>query len=76
MRKMLAMDGITSLSIKPLHMIVGVAFVASISFIGVIWSFVMEVLGNTIAGWASMTCIICFLGGILLIGIGILGIYW
>lgn len=72
----LAFDGITSLSVKPLHLIAGGGIViALISFAGVIWSIVRALTGFTVAGWASMTCIICFIGGVQLIGIGILGEY-
>ncbi len=72
----LAMNGITSLSAEPLRLIskIGV-FIAIISFIGVIWSIVEQFTGNTVAGWASMTCIICFVAGVQLLSIGILGEY-
>ena len=46
-----------------------------ISFIGAIWAIVTQLLGATVTGWASMTCIICFLGGIQLICLGIIGEY-
>lgn len=78
LRKMLALafDGITSLSVKPLHMIMGMGCViAMISFIGVIWSMIVALTGHAIAGWASMTCIICFIGGVQLICLGVLGEY-
>jgi glycosyltransferase involved in cell wall biosynthesis len=78
LRKMLALafDGITSLSVKPLHMIMSLGFViAVISFIGVIWSIVVDLTGHAITGWASMTCIICFIGGVQLISLGVLGEY-
>lgn len=78
LKKMLALafDGITSLSIKPIRMITGFGFfIAVLSFIGVIWSVVERILGNTTIGWASMTSIICFIGGIQLICLGILGEY-
>lgn len=72
----LAFDGITSLSIKPIHMITGMGFcVAFLSFIGVVWSVMMRFIGNAVSGWASMTCIICFIGGIQLICMGIIGEY-
>ena len=78
LRKMIALafDGITSLSIKPIHLITGLGmFVALISFVGVIWSLITHLLGGTVAGWASMTCIICFLGGIQLLSLGVIGEY-
>jgi len=78
LRKMLglAFDGITSLSIKPLRMITTLgSFVSILSFIGAIWAVITQVSGHAVSGWASMTCIICFLGGIQLICIGVLGEY-
>jgi hypothetical protein len=72
----LAFDGITSLSIKPIHLITGLGMgVALISFVGVLWSVITHILGGTVAGWASMTCIICFLGGIQLLSLGVIGEY-
>lgn len=72
----LAFDGITSLSVKPLHMITALGCgIAALSFIGVIWSVVVALLGKSVAGWASMTSIICFIGGVQLICLGVLGEY-
>lgn len=72
----LAFDGITSLSIKPIKMIIGMGvFVAFISFIGIIWAVVEAILGKTVMGWASTTCIICFLSGVQLISVGVIGEY-
>lgn len=78
LRKMLALafDGITSLSIKPIRMITGLGIaIAMLSFAGVIWSIVMAILGKTVAGWASMVCIVSFIGGIQLICVGVIGEY-
>lgn len=72
----LAFDGITSLSIKPIRMIMGLGMgIALLSFIGVLWSVVVRISGDAVSGWASMTCLICFLGGIQLICLGVLGEY-
>ena len=72
----LAFDGITSLSIKPIRMIMGLGiFIALLSFIGVVWSFFVRMSGNAVSGWASMTCLICFLGGVQLMCLGVLGEY-
>ena len=72
----LAFDGITSLSVKPLRMITGFGmFVAFVSFVGVLWAIVAAILGKTVSGWASMTCIICFVSGVQLICLGIIGEY-
>ncbi len=72
----LAFDGITSLSVKPIRMITTFGmFISLLSFIGVIWSIVIQLTGHAVAGWASMTSIICFIGGIQLICLGVLGEY-
>lgn len=72
----LAFEGITSLSVKPLHIITGLGcFIALLSFIGVVWSIVVALTGNSVPGWASMTSIICFLGGVQLTCLGVLGEY-
>ena len=72
----LALDGITSLSVRPLHLITGFGVVvALLSFIGVIWALVTALGGKTVAGWASMTCIVCFVSGVQLICLGIIGEY-
>lgn len=78
LKKMLALafDGITSLSVKPIRMITGFGVLVScISFIGVIWAIVAAMLGHTVAGWASTICIVCFMGGIQLLCLGVIGEY-
>ena len=78
LRKMiaLAVDGITSLSVKPLRLITGFGvFVALVSFIGCLWALITALCGKAVAGWASMTCIICFVSGVQLICLGIIGEY-
>lgn len=72
----LAFDGITSLSVKPLQMITGLGVGVSIlSFVGIIWAIVSQILGKTIAGWSSTVCLVCFIGGVQLICLGVLGEY-
>ncbi len=72
----LALDGISSLSIKPIKLIMSFGMViAVISFIGIIWAIVSALLGLTVAGWASTVCIICFVSGIQLISTGVIGEY-
>lgn len=78
LKKMLALafNGITSLSVKPIRMIMAMGFfIALLSVAGIIWSVVSAILGYTVAGWASTVSIICFLGGVQLISIGIIGEY-
>lgn len=72
----LAFDGITSLSIKPIRMITGFGvFVAFISLVLIVYSIVQHFLGNTLGGWTSTMIAVCFLGGIQLISLGVIGEY-
>ncbi len=72
----LAVDGITSLSVKPLQLIMSFGIlVAGVSFVGCIWALITALCGKSVAGWASMTCIICFVSGVQLISLGIIGEY-
>ncbi len=72
----LAVDGITSLSVKPLQLIMTFGIVVALtSFIGCIWALVTAISGKAVAGWASMTCIICFVSGVQLISLGVIGEY-
>lgn len=72
----LAFDGVTSLSVKPIRLIMMLGlFVALLSFVGIIWAIVTTILGKTVAGWASTVCIVCFLSGVQMISIGVIGEY-
>ncbi len=72
----LALDGITSLSIRPIRLVLlaGLVF-AMFSIAGIVWAIVQSVRGYVVPGWASTTCIICFFGGIQLLSLGIIGEY-
>lgn len=73
----LAIDGVTSLSTKPLRMITTLGgFVVLFSFIGIIWAVFGALSGRTnVAGWASTICIILFLSGVQLLSLGVIGEY-
>lgn len=72
----LALNGITSLSIKPITLITGIGIVFSVIGLAImIWAIIVAIMGRTVAGWASLICIICLLGGIQLISLGIIGQY-
>lgn len=72
----LGLNGITSLSIKPIRIITVLGFfVALLSFVAILWSVITAISGNSVAGWASLTSILCFLGGVQLLSIGIIGEY-
>ena len=78
LRKMIALafNGITSLSVKPITLITGAGMVFSvIGLILMIWAVIRAAAGHTAAGWASTICIICLLGGIQLISLGVIGQY-
>lgn len=72
----LAVDGITSLSIKPIRLIGTFGLIASVlSFAGVLWAVINQIMGNTVWGWASTISVICFMGGVQLLSLGVIGEY-
>ena len=72
----LAFSGVTSLSVKPIRLIAALGLIISfISFIILIWAIVMNVTGSAVSGWASILCVITFLGGIQLLALGVIGEY-
>lgn len=72
----LAVDGITSLSVKPLRLIAALGFlIAGCSIIGVFWAIIQHFSGQTISGWTSTICLICFLAGVQLLSLGVVGEY-
>ncbi len=78
MKKMLkfAMEGITSFSIKPMHLIVGLGcLMFGLSILILIWSIIGYIYGNTEPGWASLIVSLWGIGGMVLLGIGIVGEY-
>ena len=78
LKKMLsfAMEGITSLSVKPIRMITGLGFlVFLISIAMLIYSIVRWAMGETILGWASLICSVWAIGGLILLSLGVIGEY-
>lgn len=80
LKKMLALafNGITSLSIKPIRIITGLGAIMSlVSFLWVIIVFIRKIINPdfALAGWASIICVICFIGGLQLLALGIIGEY-
>lgn len=78
LRKMLALaiNGITSLSVKPLQLITSLGLgVSFISLVMIIWTLVRHFAGATVTGWSSTICIVLFLGGVQLLCVGVLGEY-
>lgn len=78
MKKMvaLALEGVTSLSVKPLRMITGLGFlVFFVSLIMIAYNVVRWATGNTVAGWASLACSVWLIGGLILLSLGVIGEY-
>ena len=78
LKKMLsfAMEGITSLSTKPIRYITGLGvliFLVSIAML--IYSVVRWAHGSTVVGWASVICSVWAIGGLILLSLGIIGEY-
>lgn len=78
LKKMIAfaLDGITSLSIKPIRIITMLGFtIFFVSVIALIYSIVVKFFGSTVTGWTSLTLSIWMLGGIQLLSLGVIGEY-
>lgn len=78
LRKMMsfAIEGITSLSIKPMRFVTGMGifvFLASIAMM--IYAFVSYFTGRVVAGWTSILISVWTIGGMVLLGLGIVGSY-
>lgn len=78
LKKMLsfAMEGITSLSVKPLRLITGLGFlIFMVSIVMIIYNIARWVGGHTVTGWASLACSLWAIGGLILLALGIIGEY-
>lgn len=72
----LAIDGITSFSVRPLRLITLIGFfVAGISFCVIIYALIGWMTGSVVPGWTSTILPIYFLGGAHLIALGVIGEY-
>lgn len=78
LKKMLsfAFEGITSLSIKPMRLITALGgFVFAVSILMLLYSIIGYFQGRTVPGWSSIMVSIWFIGGLLLLSVGIVGEY-
>jgi glycosyltransferase involved in cell wall biosynthesis len=78
LKKMLAFafDGITSFSIAPIRWITFIGFLAFLlSSAAGIYALIVKLLGHAELGWTSLMISLWFIGGLLLMGIGIIGEY-
>ena len=72
----LAIDGVTSLSIKPLRMIMGLGMLACLFALGMfIFIFVDWLNGNTVPGYATTIITPLIMEGVTLVSLGIIGEY-
>lgn len=71
-----AIEGITSLSIKPMRFVTGMGiFVFLVSIVMMIYAFVSYFTGRVVAGWTSILISVWAIGGMVLLGLGIVGSY-
>ena len=71
-----AWEGVTSLSARPIRLISQMGMCISfISGLMLIWSIVRHFTGETIVGWTSLVVSLWFLGGLILLSIGVIGEY-
>ena len=78
LRKMiaLAVDGVTSLSVKPLHLVTGLGvFVSALSFLGLLGALIAALCGASVSGTAVVAALVCFVCGVQLVCLGVLGEY-
>lgn len=76
--KMLAFawDGITSFSVRPLRLFIGLGLVfILVSFVVIGWALVVHFSGHSLQGWTSLLISVWFVGGAILIALGIIGEY-
>lgn len=72
----LATEGITSLSVTPLRAIAAAGvFISGFSVLAICYALLMRAAGETVAGWASVTIAIFFMGGVQMLSLGIIGEY-
>jgi glycosyltransferase involved in cell wall biosynthesis len=78
LKKMLAfaLEGITSMSTRPIRWITGLGFlIFLVSILMLIYSIVRWATGATITGWASVICSVWAIGGLILLSLGVIGEY-
>lgn len=78
LKKMLALafNGISSFSVKPISMVLGLGFaIVCLSVIAAIYALISYFTGNVEPGWTSLILSIWFLGGLQLLAIGLVGQY-
>ncbi|MBL0358677.1 MAG: glycosyltransferase family 2 protein [Chitinophagaceae bacterium] len=73
---LLALQGITSFSTKPLYIAIYIGFTFSLlSLLYIPYAIYSYFIGKVVSGWASLIVTVTFLGGLQLIILGIIGLY-
>lgn len=78
LKKMLALafNGISSFSVKPISMILGLGlFIIGFSALALAYALISYFTGHVVPGWTSLILSIWFLGGLQLLAIGLVGQY-
>ena len=78
LKKMLsfAVEGITSLSTKPIKLITGLGFfIFFVSIVVLVYSLVRHFTGHTIPGWTTTVLSVWAIGGLIMISLGVIGEY-
>ncbi|MBR0102012.1 MAG: glycosyltransferase family 2 protein [Selenomonadaceae bacterium] len=78
LKKMLffALQGITSLTVKPIRLIMILGFaMSSVSLLVILWTLYEYFFGSVVRGWTSMLASLWFIGGLILLSIGVVGEY-
>ncbi|NMD38834.1 MAG: glycosyltransferase family 2 protein [Christensenellaceae bacterium] len=78
LKKMIAfaLDGITSLSVKPIRLIFSAGLIIFVlSFFVLLYALIAHIAGKTVSGWTSTVASIWLIGGIQLLSIGVVGEY-
>lgn len=78
LKKMLSLagDGITSMSVQPLHIIFVLGVICTL--LGLVWiayNLIAYFMGSVVPGWTSLICAVCLFGGIQLLSLGVIGEY-
>ncbi|AWB45493.1 glycosyltransferase [Paenibacillus sp. CAA11] len=77
-KKMLAFafEGITSLSVEPIRLVTVSGFLFfGVSVLAGIYSVFSKISGNVVTGWTSLMLSLWFIGGMVLISLGLIGEY-
>jgi len=71
-----ALEGITSLSTKPIRLITALGFLIFLVSVAMLVTFIAQwAMGMTVVGWASVICSVWAIGGLILLSLGVIGEY-